>query len=106
MLLLLARIHPPRRLSPPLSGLGFWSARDSGGGLVAKLRFPRYAHLLSGGCVAAYDLTHGMLSDVLALAPTNGAGQERRLVAAVRAHKQSAWLAFTRVRAPPPGGVH
>ena len=67
--------------------------------MVSKLRFPRYAHLLSSGRVAAYDLTHGMLADYLTLPPANAAGQERRLVRAVRSPKQSAWLAFTKVRA-------
>ena len=66
--------------------------------MVSKLRFPRYAHLLSSGRVAAYDLTHGMLADYLALPPANAAGQERRLVRAVRSPKQSSWLAFTKVR--------
>jgi hypothetical protein len=80
------------------SGLGFWTSADSGGSVVSKLRFPRYAHLLSSGRVAAYDLTHGMLADYLTLPPANAAGQERRLVRAVRSSKQSAWLAFTKVR--------
>lgn len=47
--------------------------------------------------MCAYDLTHGMLSDVLALPPANEAGQERRLVRALRSPKQAAWLAFTKV---------
>ena len=51
----------------------------------------------SGGRVCAYDLTHGMLSDVLVLPPANEVGQERRLVRAVRSPKQAAWLAFTKV---------
>lgn len=50
--------------------------------------------------MCAYDLTHGMLSDVLTLPPANEAGQERRLVRALRSPKQAAWLAFTKV-----GGV-
>lgn len=48
--------------------------------------------------MCSYDLTHGMLADYLALPPTNAAGQERRMVHAVRSAKQSAWLAFAKVR--------
>ena len=51
----------------------------------------------SGGKLAAHDLTHGLLSDLLALAPTNGAGQERRLVRVARSAPQGAWLVFSRV---------
>lgn len=82
--------------SPIHTGLSFWTTRDSDS-TVSKLRFPRYTHVLSGGKVCSYDLTHGMLADFLVLPPTNAAGQERRMVQAVRSAKQSAWLAFTRV---------
>ena len=51
----------------------------------------------SSGKVASYDLTHGMLADFLALPPANSAGQERRLVQAVRSPKQAAWLAVSKV---------
>lgn len=47
--------------------------------------------------MCSYDLTHGMLADYLALPPANAAGQERRMVRAVRSAKQSAWLAFAKV---------
>lgn len=54
--------------------------------------------------MCSYDLTHGMLADYLALPPTNAAGQERRMVQAVRSAKQSAWLAFAKV-GPRAGGA-
>jgi hypothetical protein len=34
------------RTCPLHTGLGFWTARDSGDSVVSKLRFPRYAHVL------------------------------------------------------------
>jgi hypothetical protein len=43
----------PQRL-PLHTGLGFWTARDSGDSTVSKLRFPRYVHVIrwgAGGCV-------------------------------------------------------
>ncbi|PSC69692.1 Transducin WD40 repeat-like superfamily [Micractinium conductrix] len=83
--------------TPIHTGLGFWTARDSSDSTVSKLRFPRYAYVVSSGKVASYDLTHGMLADFLALPPANSAEQERRLVQAVRSPKQAAWLAFSKV---------
>eukprot|EP00887_Chlorella_sp_A99_P003020 scaffold9.g3020.t1 len=83
---------------PMHTGLGFWTARDADG-VVSKLRFPRYVHVVSAGRLAQYDLTHGLLSDCMVLPPANAGGQERRLAGVVRSAKQGAWLAFMKASA-------
>ncbi|GAB4816914.1 hypothetical protein N2152v2_003960 [Parachlorella kessleri] len=86
---------------PLHTGLGFWTARDSDN-TVSKLRFPRYAHLVSDGKLAMYDLTHGLVSDYLTIPPETPSGAERRMRRVVHSTKQGAWLVFAEVLSGPP----
>ncbi|KAK2079281.1 hypothetical protein QBZ16_002972 [Prototheca wickerhamii] len=94
------RLGAPRTVSVLDSTPGFWTAEDGaaardGDGADAsppaksKLRFPRYAHLLADERVAAYDVSHGLLSDAVALPPALRAA--RRVVAALRPPRGGLW---------------
>ena len=103
----------------PLEGLGtaktlplhtapsFWTSNAGHDGVVSKLHFPRYAHVLSPGQVLSYDLTHGLLSAFLVPPTVNAAtGQERTLVHTVRSSKLGLWLPFSQIISLPKGAGH
>ncbi|KFM25191.1 hypothetical protein F751_6146 [Auxenochlorella protothecoides] len=77
-------------LLPLHSSLGFWTQRD-GDGVVSRLRFPRYAHLVAGGRLAAHDLTHGLLTEVLAPPRASDRGQAHGLRSALRSPRRGLW---------------
>uniref|UniRef100_A0A1D1ZRJ4 Uncharacterized protein n=1 Tax=Auxenochlorella protothecoides TaxID=3075 RepID=A0A1D1ZRJ4_AUXPR len=78
-------------LLPLHSSLGFWTQRD-GDGVVSRLRFPRYAHLVAGGRLAAHDLTHGLLTEVLAPPRASDRGQAHGLRSALRSPRRGLWV--------------
>ena len=96
----------------PLEGLGaaktmplhtapsFWTSHAGHDGVVSKLRFPRYAYALNFGRVSSYDLSHGLLADLMVPPVLNVAGQERSLVRAVYSSKQGLWLPFMQITSP------
>jgi len=94
----------------PLEGLGaakmvvqlntapsFWTAHSGHDGVVPKLQFPRYAHVLNYGRVSSYDLTHGLLADFMAPPMLNSAGQERTLIRTLQSSKQAVLLPFMQI---------
>lgn len=96
--------------SHPLEGMGaafclslntaprFWTVgAGQMDGVVPKLCFPRYAYVMNTGKVSAYDVSNGLLTDVMPAPPPTATGQERQMVRCVHSSHQNTWISFSRI---------